>query len=333
MQKVSVIVPNYNHARFLQQRIESILNQTYSDFELLILDDMSPDNSREVIEQYRQNPRVRIEYNTANSGSTYLQWKKGLALTASEYVWIAESDDYAASDLLSCLVARLDAHPQAGLAVADSIIVDDNNNTLGIHGRDLKIDGPFGAYTLPVIRHDFVQSGRDYCRNHMVPWNTIPNASGVLFRRTALAAVGGPATELRLCGDWYTYCRILMQFDICREAKALNYFRTHNSNVRSRTKTMLYMREQRQVRSYVRHAIGCREPRRYVIPLLRYECELLIRDERMPPSSKVPGRRLPTVLAGAAKFGPLLFLYTAAVLLKEQVARFIMAPIRNSLSE
>ena len=55
MQKVSVIVPNYNHARFLQQRIESILNQTYSDFDLLILDDMSPDNSREVIEQYRQN--------------------------------------------------------------------------------------------------------------------------------------------------------------------------------------------------------------------------------------------------------------------------------------
>ena len=333
MQKVSVIVPNYNHARFLQQRIESILNQTYSDFDLLILDDMSPDNSREVIERYRQNPRVRIEYNTANSGSTYLQWKKGLSLTTSEYVWIAESDDYADSDLLNCLVARLDAHPQAGLAVADSTIVDDNNNALGIHGRDLKISGPFGSYSLPPIRDNYVQLGRDYCRNYMVPWNTIPNASGVLFRRSALAAVGGPATELRLCGDWYTYCRILMQFDICREAKALNYFRTHNSNVRSRTKTMLYMTEQRQVRSYVRHTIGCREPRRYVIPLLRYECELLIRDERGPPSSKVPGRRLLAVLARAARFGPLLFAYTAAVLLKEQVARFIMAPIRNCLSE
>jgi glycosyltransferase involved in cell wall biosynthesis len=333
MPKVSVIVPNYNHARYLPQRIESILGQTYSDFELLILDDLSPDNSREVIEQYRQNPRVRIEYNTANSGSTYLQWKKGLALTTSEYVWIAESDDYADSDLLNSLVTRLDAHPRAGLAVADSTIVDESNTVLGIHGRDLKIVGPFGAYSMPSIGDDYVRVGRDYCRDHMVPWNTIPNASGVLFRRSALAAVGGPATEMRLCGDWYTYCKILMQFDICREAKALNYFRNHYSNVRSRTKTMLYMMEQRQVRSYVRRTLGCREPRRYVIPLLRYECELLIHDERRPPSAKIPGHRLPAVLAGVAKFGPLLFLYTAAMLLKEQVARFIVAPIRSCLSE
>jgi glycosyltransferase involved in cell wall biosynthesis len=329
MPKVSVIVPNYNHARYLPQRIDSILNQTFADFELLILDDMSPDSSREVIERYRQDPRVRIEYNTTNSGSTYLQWRKGLALTSAEYVWIAESDDFADKDLLGSLVARLDAHPQAGLAVADSTIVDENNKVLGVHGRDLRIEGPFGAYTMPAIREDFVQLGRDYCRDHMIPWNTIPNASGVLFRRSALAAIGGPATDLRLCGDWYTYCKILMQFDICREARALNYFRTHTSNVRSRTKTMLYMMEQRQVRSYVRRTIGCREPRRYVIPLLRYECELLIRDERRPPSSKVPGRRLPSVVASAARFGPLLFLYTATILLKEQVARFIMAPIRS----
>src|SRR6266852_6763107 len=112
MHKVSVIVPNYNHSRYIGQRIESVLNQTYPDFELLILDDMSPDNSREIIERYRQNPRVRIEYNDRNSGNTYLQWQKGIALTSSEYIWIAESDDYADSGLLSCLIARLDAHPR-----------------------------------------------------------------------------------------------------------------------------------------------------------------------------------------------------------------------------
>jgi hypothetical protein len=68
---------------------------------------------------------------------------------------------------------RLDAHPRAGLAVTDSTIVDDNNTVLGIHGRDLKIDGPFGAYSMPSIGADYVQPGRDYCRNHMIPWNTI----------------------------------------------------------------------------------------------------------------------------------------------------------------
>lgn len=333
MRRISVIVPNYNHSRFIEQRIESVLNQTYSDFDLLILDDMSSDNSREIIEQYRQNPRVRIEYNTANSGSTYRQWQKGIALTSSEYIWIAESDDYADKNLLNCLVERLDAHPGAGLAVCDSIIVDEANNELGIHGRDLRIGSGFGSYSLPVIGADFVEHGRDYCRNYMVPWNTIPNASGVLFRRSALAAIGGPVTEMRICGDWYTYCKILMQFDICRESKALNYFRTHKRNVRNHTKTMVYMAEQRQVRSYVQRTLGARERWRYTVPLLRYESELLIADERRPPSSKVSRHRLLSVLAHAARYGLLLFSYTAAVLIKEQLAIFIKAPKKNRLSE
>jgi glycosyltransferase involved in cell wall biosynthesis len=333
MRRISVIVPNYNHSRFIEQRIESVLNQTYSDFDLLILDDMSSDNSREIIERYRQNPRVRIEYNSANSGSTYRQWKKGISLTSSEYIWIAESDDYADKNLLNCLVARLDAHPRAGLAVCDSIIVDELNNELGIHGRDLRIGSGFSTFSLPVISADFVEHGRDYCRNYMVPWNTIPNASGVLFRRSALVAIGGPVTEMRICGDWYTYCKILMQFDICRESKALNYFRTHKLNVRSHTKTMVYMAEQRQVRSYVRRTLGARERWRYTVPLLQYESELLIADERRPPSSKVSRHRLLSVLADAARYGLLLFSYTAAVIIKEQLAIFIKTPIKNRLGE
>ena len=63
MPTVSVIVPNYNHGRFLQQRIESILRQTYQDFELILLDDCSTDESRAVLSQYVGDPRVRVEFN------------------------------------------------------------------------------------------------------------------------------------------------------------------------------------------------------------------------------------------------------------------------------
>jgi glycosyltransferase involved in cell wall biosynthesis len=328
MHKVSVIVPNYNHSRYLEQRIESVLNQTYPDFELLILDDMSRDNSREIIERYRQNPRVRIEYNTQNSGSTYLQWKKGISLTNSEYIWIAESDDCADGDFLSCLVARLDAHPRAGLAVCDSVIVDEDNNELGVHGRDFRMGHGTGVFPFPIITDEFVEHGRDYCRNHMVPWNTIPNASGVLFRRSALVAIGGPVTEMRICGDWYTYCKILMQFDICRESRALNYFRTHTANVRTNTRTTVYMTEQRQVRSYVRRTLGARERWRYTVPLLHFESSILIAGERIPPSNKIPGDRWLSVLAHASRYGLSLFSYTAAVLIKEQLARYVRAPLK-----
>ncbi len=69
---VSVILPNYNHAKYLPQRIESILNQTYQNFELIILDDCSSDNSREVIERYKDNPRIsKIIFNEKNSGSRF----------------------------------------------------------------------------------------------------------------------------------------------------------------------------------------------------------------------------------------------------------------------
>ena len=71
MPTVSVIIPNYNHARFLQQRIDSVLNQTFQDFELILLDDCSTDGSRSILARSVDDPRVRIEFNEINSGSTF----------------------------------------------------------------------------------------------------------------------------------------------------------------------------------------------------------------------------------------------------------------------
>ncbi|HTU34206.1 MAG TPA: glycosyltransferase, partial [Candidatus Acidoferrum sp.] len=69
MPTVSVVVPNYNHARFLRQRIDTIFGQTYEDFEVILLDDYSSDDSRAILSDYACNPRVRLEFNDANSGS------------------------------------------------------------------------------------------------------------------------------------------------------------------------------------------------------------------------------------------------------------------------
>src|SRR5688572_15349118 len=96
MSLVSVIVPNYNHADFLQQRLESILNQTYQHFEVIILDDFSTDDSKDIIEKYRHNSKVTlISYSTKNMGSTFAQWNKGVEMASGEIIWMAESDDVA----------------------------------------------------------------------------------------------------------------------------------------------------------------------------------------------------------------------------------------------
>jgi glycosyltransferase involved in cell wall biosynthesis len=130
MPEVTVITPNYNHARYLPRRLESILGQTFQDFELIILDNASTDNSREVIEWYAKDPRVKTIFNAANNGSTFRQWSLGLGHARGEYVWFAESDDYAAPTLLETLVDRLDRHPNVGLAYCQSWVVDEDANLL-----------------------------------------------------------------------------------------------------------------------------------------------------------------------------------------------------------
>lgn len=78
---VSVIVPNYNHARYLEQRLDTVFNQTYQNFEVIILDDKSTDNSLEVINRYKDNPHLsQIVVNEQNTGSPFKQWDKGINL-------------------------------------------------------------------------------------------------------------------------------------------------------------------------------------------------------------------------------------------------------------
>ena len=77
MPKVSVIIPNYNHARYLRQRIQSVLDQTFQDFDLTYLDDASSDESNAIFVEFDRQPRIKAIYNGCNSGSPFKQWNKG----------------------------------------------------------------------------------------------------------------------------------------------------------------------------------------------------------------------------------------------------------------
>lgn len=317
MPRISVIVPNYNHAPYLPRRIESILGQTFDDFELLILDDCSPDESRDVIRRYERDSRVRIDFNIRNSGNTFVQWRKGLEQTNCEYVWIAESDDYADARLLERLIAPLDSNPSVGLAVCNSMNVDSSDAVIGEYFAGLDSSGI--GYDLTPFQRDFVMNGRDYCGSLMAPWNTIPNASAVLFRRAALDAIGGPATDMKLCGDWYTYCKMLMQFDIARVSEVLNFFRQHKANVRSRTASYDVVREALAVQRYVATQIG-RDLSLSLDRVLGQYCQMLIAPWRAGPENKVPLAQIPKVLRRAAALGAPVVRGTATILMRETAA-------------
>ena len=195
---VSVIIPNYCHAPYLRQRIDSVLAQSYPDFEVVLLDDCSTDGSREVIERYRNHPRIKqIVYNDRNGGSAFAQWRKGFALTQGEYIWIAESDDYADPAFLERCVAELDADPACVLAHTLSRTVDSE-------GR------PYGKVRhagRPVRRMD----GRRFVLRHLLRRNELYNASMAVFPPFGTACGRGntkdsatPATGISGCSS---HCR------------------------------------------------------------------------------------------------------------------------------
>ena len=122
---VSVILPNYNHVVYLKERIESILNQTYQNFELILLDDCSADNSCDILNAYKEHPKVSaLVLNEKNTGNTFLQWDRGIRLAKGKYVWIAESDDTADIHFLEATVAALELNPSAIMCLTGSILID-----------------------------------------------------------------------------------------------------------------------------------------------------------------------------------------------------------------
>ena len=225
MPSVSVIVPNYNHAHFLRRRIESVLGQTFQDFDLILLDDCSTDESRSILMEYANDPRVRIEFNEVNSGSTFKQWNKGVRLARGEYIWIAESDDYADERLLERLVLLLRSEPSSVFAYCRSWRILADGQISGACDVDLDPQR---------WRADFWADGREECQNYLIRRNTITNTSSVLFRKEAYVRAGGADESLVLCGDWKLWAAMALTGRIAYLGEPLNYYRSHDTNVRTK---------------------------------------------------------------------------------------------------
>lgn len=231
MPKVSVIVPNYNHSSFLKQRIDSILGQTFQDFELILLDDKSTDDSEVVLKKYAKDfSQISYHANKENSGSPFHQWNKGVELAQGTYIWIAESDDYCEPTFLETTLNLLEKNTQCGIAYCQSTLVDEHSKPINSYGENLKF-----IYKSNAWEQDFVKNGNEANREWLLFHNPIPNASGVLMRKDAFITAGGADPQMKLNGDWYTYAKILNNWDLAFSAQHLNCFRVHDQTQRKRT--------------------------------------------------------------------------------------------------
>lgn len=217
MIEVSVIIPNYNHAPFLRQRIDTVLNQTFQDFELIILDDCSTDNSIEVIEQYIGNPKIsHTVFNSANSGSPFLQWEKGINLAKGKYVWIAESDDWCEPSLLETLVEGMRKDDQCVISYCQMSCINEHN--------EIRWQSNHRCLSEVIESKVFIQ---DYLAIKV----SIYNASMAIFKREKFKYVSSEFTTYKFSGDRLFWIQIARQGKTHISGKVLNYFRKHDQDV------------------------------------------------------------------------------------------------------
>jgi glycosyltransferase involved in cell wall biosynthesis len=231
--KVTALVPSYNHSRYLRQRIESVMRQTYSNVELIVIDDCSDDDSDEVIKSLQVQYGFIYVRNTCNSRSPFASWERGIRLGTGDYIWICESDDYAEPGFLEVTVDALMRNKGAVMAYCDSWIVNE---------QDQKIDHT-DTYFHEIWREfrwdqGFVSAGADELRNFQLRGQTVPNMSSALFTMNAFKKAYNPfLKKFRLTGDWLFVGWVLRHGSAVFCKQTLSNFRKHELTARVRVKS------------------------------------------------------------------------------------------------
>jgi len=231
MPEVSVVIPSYNHARFICQAVDSVLSQTLSDLELIVVDDGSRDNSLDLLRQYK-DPRMRVIVQE-NQGA-HAAINRGMGETSGEFLTILNSDDFYASDRLEKLVAALRDNPHAGLACSHIQVIGQNNALLGVkHGyHDLV------PWMLQNPQRSF-RGGEDL-RAALLTENYCATTSNYVFTRTWYRKVGS-FRPLRYAHDWDFALRLTRVADLILVPEPLVNYRIHaNNTIRENQAAMIF---------------------------------------------------------------------------------------------
>ena len=207
---ISVIVPNYNHAQYLEQRLGSVFRQTYPDFEVIILDDCSTDKSLEVINRYKDNQHLsQIVINETNSGSVFKQWKKGFGLAKGEWIWIAESDDYCELNFLAELMEEIHRHENVVVAYSNYVKCDEDANILS-RSKEQK---------------NRCYDGGEFVRRRLARACVIGNASGAVFKKSVLERISEKFLSYKSTGDYQFWSEVAACGNVVKVGKNLSYWR------------------------------------------------------------------------------------------------------------
>lgn len=213
MPKITVYTPTYNCAKYLEKAIESVLCQTYQDFELIIVDDASTDNTAQILQKYRNNSRIRITRNKKNLGFVRSAIK-AINLAKGKYIVRLDADDYLDENALMVLASILDHHPEIGLVYPDFFHINEQGEIID-YFRKKKIGTEIKLLDLP------------------------PNSGGTMMRKSCYKAIGGYRDDIRMQDKYDLWIKFIAKFKPYNINLPLYYYRWHGENISSNVKKLL----------------------------------------------------------------------------------------------
>lgn len=209
--RVSVVVPTYNNADYVEATIESILGQTFTDFELVISDHSSTDDTWARVQRYAADPRVRL-FQTPAGGGAPANWSAVSAAATGDYLKLVCGDDLIAPECLAEQVAVMDADRDVVMTACQRDLIDARGERVtrarGLGGLSGKVDGRQAARRAVIVGSNIF--GEPAC---------------VLMRRSTFEAAGGWAGTEPYVIDQQTFCNVLMHGHFFAIPKPLASFR------------------------------------------------------------------------------------------------------------
>jgi len=206
---VSIITPTYNRADFIEQAVNSVLAQTYTCFELLIVDDGSTDNSRDLIEPALADARVRY-FHQENQGQSVAR-KLALSEAKGSFICFLDSDNYWPADKLEQQIELFRQHPDYDVIYGDVVVIDENDRE--VSRKNMKrYSGHIAKYMI-----------RDNC----VSMNT------AMARRRCFDELGGMSGTRRVADDYELWLRFSARFRFLYVPEFFAYYRVMDDQISS----------------------------------------------------------------------------------------------------
>jgi glycosyltransferase involved in cell wall biosynthesis len=234
MPRVSVVMTVYNGQRFLREAVDSILNQTYADFELIVIDDGSTDATPDILDSY-DDPRLRVV--TQPRMGRVKSLNRGVGMAPGEYIAIMDADDVSMPERLKEQVRWLDAHPGTAVVGTGTVIIDENGRTSRQYPQ------PMSAVAI---------------RRALLEGRVSPPHPSAMFRKACFEVVGGYREWFKQAMDYDLWLRMVERYDIDCLPELLFHYRQNLEGITHR--------QYFQQKHSAAFALQCAERRRERLP-------------------------------------------------------------------